>query len=264
MFPDVLFCCSKILSAITQPMFWLALWWGMALLMLNRRRRVSALMLWVGLVTLGLLGFRIFPHALMRPLELRYPVPHIETLPHHVGIIVLGGATGYPGLFKEHRQVPLSRAAERMTAPVGLMRAYPHMELIFSGGEGRLLPTGVRESELAYAFYLEQGLDMKRVHLESTSRNTRENAQHVAMLLGSRCNDRWLLVTSASHMPRAVAEFEAVGCKITPYPVNFETCTSMPWTEYSLVQSLLQWQVALHEWLGLAVYHWSQRSPSRG
>ena len=55
-------------------------------------------------------------------------------------------------------------------------------------------------------------------------------------------------------MPRGVAEFEAIGCKVTPYPVDFRTGTSTPLTEYSLARSLLRWQIALHEWLGLAVY----------
>jgi uncharacterized SAM-binding protein YcdF (DUF218 family) len=134
------------------------------------------------------------------------------------------------------------------------MRQHPRLELVFSGGEGRLLTTGVNESELAKVFYQQQGLDMARVRLEDGSRNTRENAQQVAKLLGDRCQQPWLLVTSAWHMPRSMAEFEAVGCKVTPYPVDFRTGDSTPLTEYSLANSLLRWQTALHEWLGLLVY----------
>ena len=67
-----------------------------------------------------------------------------------------------------------------------------------------------------------------------------------------------LLVTSAWHMPRAMAAFEAAfektGCKLTPYPVDFKTGESTPLTEYALAHSLLRWQTALHEWLGLWVY----------
>lgn len=92
------------------------------------------------------------------------------------------------------------------------------------------------------------------MRLEDGSRNTRENAQQVAKLLGDRCQEPWLLVTSAWHMPRSMAEFEAVGCKVTPYPVDFRTGDATPLTEYSLAQSLLRWQTALHEWLGLPVY----------
>lgn len=249
-----MFFFSKMLSAITQPVFWLALWWGTALLMLMRWRRPALIMLWSGLAALALLGFQAIPDALLRPLENRYPIPATETIDRHVGVIVLGGAVGPPDSYQARGQVPLGEAAERMTVPVGWLRQHPKLELVFSGGEGRLLTTGVTESALARAFYQEQGLDMGHVWLEDGSRNTRENAQQVAKLLGQRCKAPWLLVTSASHMPRAMAEFENVGCNVTAYPVDFRTGHSTPITEYSLASSLARWQTALHEWLGLIVY----------
>ena len=233
-----MFVVSKLLSAITQPVFWLALWWLLALLLLSRQPRLARRMLWAGLVVLGLLGFQAGPDALLRPLENRYAVPAAERVPEHAGVIVLGGALEHPASWQAHGQVPLGQSVERMTVPVGWMHAHPELQLVFSGGEGRLLTTGVTEGQLATQFYREQGLDMARVHIEQGSRTTRENAQRVAQTLGERChNERWLLVTSAWHMPRSVPEFEAVGCQITPYP-----------------ESLLRWQVALHEWLGQLAY----------
>ena len=100
------------------------------------------------------------------------------------------------------------------------MRKFPNFELIISGGEGRLVPTGTTEAELAGVFYTAQGVDMKRVTLESQARTTRENAKRVAALLGERCKQPWLLVTSAWHMPRSMSEFQAVGCNVTAYPVD--------------------------------------------
>jgi uncharacterized SAM-binding protein YcdF (DUF218 family) len=249
-----MFVLSKLMSAMTQPLFWLALWWGSALLMLGRWRRAAVGMLWLGLGVLGLLGFEAIPDALLRPLENRYPVPSAQSLDRHAGVIVLGGALQHPRSYQAHAQVPLGEAAERMTVPVALMRQHPKWELVFSGGEGRLLATGVTEAELAKAFYEEQDMDMARVKLESGSRTTRENARQVVALLGQRCSQPWLLVTSAWHMPRAMAEFEAMGCKVTAYPVDFRTGTATPWTEYSLAQSLLRWQTALREWVGQVVY----------
>lgn len=249
-----MFVLSKLMSAITQPMFWLALWWALALLMLQRWRRLAAVMLWGGLVVLGLLGFEAVPQALLRPLENRYPVPTAEAVGRHVGVIVLGGATEHSDIYQAHGQVPLGQAAERFSVPVGLLCQHPNLQLVFSGGEGRLLTTGVSEAELARAFYQQQGVDMGRVMLEGGSRTTRENALQVAALLGKRCQQPWLLVTSAWHMPRSVPEFEAVGCQVTPYPVDFRTGAATAWTEYSLARSLLLWQTALHEWLGLWVY----------
>jgi uncharacterized SAM-binding protein YcdF (DUF218 family) len=249
-----MFVLSKLLSAITQPLFWVGLWWLLALLLLTRFRRLAASMLWTGLLALGLLGFNAAPEALLRSLEGQYKVPTLTQSNPYAGVIVLGGATGSPGIFKAHGQVPLGEAAERMTLPIGLMRKFPNFELIFSGGEGRLVPTGTTEAELAKMFYEEQGVDMKRVNLEAKARNTRENARQVAALLGERCKQPWLLVTSASHMPRSMAEFEATGCNVTAYPVDFHTSEESSWTGYSMVSSLTAWQKALHEYLGMFVY----------
>ncbi|MEY4505583.1 MAG: hypothetical protein RL297_161 [Pseudomonadota bacterium] len=249
-----MFVWSKLLSAVTQPVFWLALWWCLALCLLWFRRRTAVLMLWLGLAALGGLGFQAGPDALLRALESRYAVPPESVVSQHAGVIVLGGALDHPSSFVAHDQVPLGEAAERMTVPVGWMRAHAHLRLVFSGGEGRLLVTGVSESDLARRFYADQGLDMNRVRFEGGSRNTRENAQRVAQLLGEGCSGDWLLVTSAWHMPRSMAEFEAVGCRVTPYPVDFRTGESTPWSEYSLAKSLMRWQTALHEYLGWWVY----------
>ena len=250
-----MFVISKLLSAITQPVFWLALWWCLALLLGPRRPRAARRMLWGGLAVLGLLGFQALPDALLRPLENRYAIPGPSALSEHAGVIVLGGALEHPDSFLAHGQVPLGESAERMTVPVGWMHAQPRLQLVFSGGEGRLRTTGVTEGELAQRFYAEQGVDMARVLIERGARTTRENAQRVADTLGDHCrNERWLLVTSAWHLPRAVPELEAVGCQVTPYPVDFRTGHSTPWHAYHWADSVMRWQVALHEWLGRLVY----------
>ena len=210
-----MFVLSKLLSAITQPLFWLSLWWLLALVLLPRFRRFATSMLWGCMIVFGSLGFSAVPSALLHSLESRFNVPSFTSSDQYAGLIVLGGATGNPGIYKAHGQVPLGDAAERMTMPIALMRKFPNLELIFSGGEGRLVPTGTTEAELAGVFYTEQGVDMKRVTLESQARTTRENAKRVAALLGERCKQPWLLVTSAWHMPRSMAEFQAVGCNVT-------------------------------------------------
>ena len=211
-------------------------------------------MLWLGFLLLGLLGFEFVPHALLRQLENQYPVPTKQAVDRHKGLIVLGGALEHPRIYKAHEQVPLGQAAERMSVPVGLMQQHQKLQLVFSGGEGRLLTSGVSEADLAKVFFEQQGMDMSRVSMEGGSRTTRENALQVAALLGDGCKQPWLLVTSAWHMPRAMPEFEAAGCKVTAYPVDFRTSDATPWTDYSLANSLLSWQTALHEWLGLWVY----------
>jgi uncharacterized SAM-binding protein YcdF (DUF218 family) len=247
------FYASKLLTALTQPVTWLALWWLAALLLPTRRRGLSRAMLWLGLAFLGLLGFEAAPDALIRRLEAGQQALGPVVASRHVGVIVLGGATGHPTTFRAHGEVPLNAAAERMTASVALMREHPRMRLVYSGGEGRLLATGTPEAELARAFYRGQGLDLSRMRFEGLSRSTRENAREVRAALGEACGG-YLLVTSAWHMPRALKEFRSVGCAVTPYPVDFRTGASTSLTEYSLVRSLELWQLALHELVGGLAY----------
>lgn len=259
-----MFVLSKLLSAATQPLSWVALLLCLGLCLRTRRPVWSPRLMWMGMLCLGSLGFQAIPDALIRQLESRYPVPTGSALAPHVGVIVLGGALEHPRQFLAHDQVPLGDAAERMTVPLTLMRDHPTWTLVFSGGEGRLGHHGVAEAELARAFYNQQGLEPQRVLYESQARNTRENAQQVAHMLGARCQqEHWLLVTSAFHMARSVAEFEAVGCLVTPYPVDFRTGTTTPWYEYSMAHSLFQWQTALHEYLGMWVYGLTRPLPEQ-
>jgi uncharacterized SAM-binding protein YcdF (DUF218 family) len=93
-----------------------------------------------------------------------------------------------------------------------------------------------------------------RIVLEDQSRNTYENAVFTAQLAGINKHNRWLLVTSAWHMPRAMATFEKAGWNVTAYPVDFRTGNNTPLTRYSLVMGADHWQLVLRETIGLAAY----------
>ena len=70
----------------------------------------------------------------------------------------------------------------------------------------------------------------------------------------------WLLLTSASHMPRALATFRKAGWNVTPYPVDFRAGTHTPWTQYSLAEGAKKWHLALHELAGLLAYRLAGRA----
>lgn len=248
-----MFWLSKAFSAITQPLFGVAVLLAWGLWVLPRRPKLAQRLIFMSLMLLALVGWQPLPDALIRPLESSYPVP-AEPLLGYAGLIVLGGALDHPRSFEQHAQVPINDGAERMTVPLVLMRQHTDWQLVFSGGEGRVQTTGITEAAMAKAFWVQQGLDPDRLVLENRSRTTRENAIETAKLLGADCQKPWLLLTSAWHMPRAMTEFEALGCRVTAYPVDFRTGRDTPWTEYSLVRSLVRWQLALHEWVGLWAY----------
>src|SRR5262249_20121851 len=137
------------------------------------------------------------------------------------GIVVLGG--GLDMQASAARGLPeLNEAAERMTATVELARKYPAVRIVFSGGDAGLITSG-NEADFALAFFESLGLPQERVLFENQSRNTIENAEFSKSLAGPKPGERWLIVTSAFHMPRAIGVFRAVGFAVEAYPVDWRT-----------------------------------------
>ncbi|MBT6428809.1 MAG: YdcF family protein, partial [Rhodospirillaceae bacterium] len=94
-----------------------------------------------------------------------------------------------------------------------------------------------------------------RVTFESESRNTLENAQFSYRLMKPTVRERWVLVTSASHMPRAMGVFRKAGWQPVAYPVDFHTLKDYAWGPgFNLVGGLSGLSHGLYEWLGLVSY----------
>lgn len=253
-----MFYVSKLLSFATQPLSWVLLLLTLGLLCMPRRRRIGTGLCWAALVTLWATGWQPLPDALLRRLEAQYPTRQLAapgaSLERYAGIIVLGGALEPSYLWEDHGQVALNEAAERMTVPVALMQRNPHLRLLFTGGEGALFGGGLSEAERARLFFDSMGVPAQRVRYESVSRTTHENARLSASLPGVDPTQPWLLLTSASHMPRAMATFQKAGWNVTAYAVDYSTGARTRWTDYSLAKGANKWHVALHEMLGWWAY----------
>ena len=250
-----MFITSKLFSFATQPLAWAVLLLLCGLICLPLRRKWGMGLSWGALLMMLLLGWQPLPDLLLRHLEGQYAEmpPHAD-LSGYAGVVVLGGAMEAGHVQEAHTQPLLNNAAERMTAPVALLRRYPKLRLVFTGGEGTLLGTGPSEAERARIFFESLGLTGKTVAYEAASRNTFENARFAAKLPGVDVKQRWLLVSSAWHMPRAMASFTRAGWNVTAYPVDFRTGRFTPWSQYSLLSSSEHWQLVLHELLGLLAY----------
>lgn len=249
-----MFIASKIFALLTQPLTWV-----LALLfasMLLRRRPVQAhYLVGAALAMLLLLGWQPLPDWLVRQLEGQYAeIPQQADLRSYVGMVVLGGSTEPPRVADAHQHPLLNDAAERMTVPVAVLRTNPQLRIIYTGGGTDLAPGSRSEAARAKEFFDSMGVLASSVVYESASRSTHENATLSAQLPGVDVTQRWLLVTSAWHMPRAMATFSKAGWNVTAYPVDFRCGPDTPWTEYSLGSSLRSWQLALHEWLGALAY----------
>lgn len=254
-----MFVLSKLLSFVTQPLSWVIAVLAAGVLLQRRRPRAARALLWSALTVLVLQGWEPLPDALLRRLEAQHPRPAQPDLQRYAGVVVLGGALEPAALWTSHEQPALNSAAERMTAGVALLQRAPGLRLLFTGGEGELLGSPLSEAERAQRFYAEQGVDPQRLIFESASRNTYENAVFSARMSGVDKSRPWLLLTSAWHMPRALATFQQAGWNVTPWPADYRAARESDWHRYSLASSALKWQTALHEYLGLAVYRLAGR-----
>ncbi|WP_439578518.1 YdcF family protein [Elioraea sp.] len=196
---------------------------------------------------------------IVMPLEDRFARP-AEPPSRVDGVIALGGAVDQN--LTEARGLPaLNGAAERMTEFVGLARRYPEARLVFTGGQGSLVHGGVTEADVARQVFTAMGLPETRVTYESAARNTWENAVFTHRLAVPQPGETWLLVTSASHMPRSVGAFRRAGWQVVPWPVNYRTGPGFAALyDAPFPERLHMVESGLREWLGLAVYRLLGRS----
>jgi uncharacterized SAM-binding protein YcdF (DUF218 family) len=211
-------------------------------------------------VALALMGLSPLGNALIIPLEQRFPVwDAARGAPD--GIVILGGAIT-PDVSKARDQVALNEAAERLTAMADLARHYPQARIVYSGGTGALVFRDGDEAAFAVRQLESFGIDRSRIIPEGRSRNTVENARFSKSLANPKPGERWLLITSAYHMPRAIGVFRKAGFPVEAYPVDWRTRGPAdilrPFD--TMGAGLRRTDTAVREWVGLLVYWVSGRS----
>lgn len=188
--------------------------------------------------------------ALLVPLENRYPAwrpsPEAPT-----GIVVLGGGID-EYLSEERGETVPDRAFARLIAAAKLARQYPNSRIIYTGGSSNLSGKDIREADYAGQAFEDLGIPKSRVEIERDARNTAENALRTKVLASPKQGDRWLLLTSAYHMPRSVELFRKAGFVVEPVPTDWQTGLESPW-RLDPLKRLGQVKTASREWIGLAV-----------
>ena len=223
-------------------------------LLFTRFRRAGRMLATLGVVLLLIAGLSPLGNALMLPLEERFP-PWDASGGAPTGIIVLGGAVG-PELSAARGTPDLNESAERITATAALARKYPDARIVYSGGNARLVLTGGIEADYAIDLLESLGVARTRIIAERQSRNTIENAEFSKTLVAPKPGERWLLVTSAYHMPRAIGAFRRAGFPVEAFPVDWRTRGPIDlWLPFeSVTAGLRRTDTATHEWIGLFAY----------
>lgn len=225
------------------------------LLMLTRYAALGRKLAVTTLVLLALSAFSPLGNLLLYPLESRFPAwDPSRGAPD--GIIVLGGSVD-TDLSAAHRTPVVAYAADRLLAPAELARRYPNARIVFTGGSANLVSTDAKEADYSAPILENLGIPKERLILERDSRNTWENAVFTKQLVTPKPGERWLLVTSAFHMPRSIGIFRKAGFNVEPYPVDWRMGGRDELFTFTNAgkDGLEKTEVAVREWIGLLVYH---------
>ena len=245
------FVVSKLVGAVVAPLSLVAIGLVLGLLLagLTRFRRFG-----LGVITLataGLLVSAYLPTAerLLAPLERAYPPPTEEELRAHPPhwILILGSGHYVDPDLPITSQLT-DTGVVRLSEGLRRARQFPQATVVVSGGAW----AGEQpHSEFAARFLMEMGVAPERIRQLTTPRNTRQEAEVAASLMG---DDPVLLVTSASHMRRAMHLFRTHGVNATAAPTHHWVIDR---TEYAArdytprAEHLLKTERALHEHLGI-------------
>ncbi|WGR91900.1 YdcF family protein [Bradyrhizobium sp. ISRA443] len=208
------------------------------------------------LVLLTICAFSPLGNILLYGLEQRFP-PWDASRGAPDGIIVLGGSIE-PDLSVAHGTPVVRSAPDRIIAAAALALKYPNARLVFTGGSANLISNDAREADYAGEIFESLGIPKSRLIIERRSRNTVENAEFSKALLDPKPSERWLLVTSAYHMPRSVGLFRRAGFNVEAYPVDWRVGNVFSFATLA-VEGMSRTDLGMREWIGLVAYRLTGR-----
>ena len=172
------------------------------------------------------------------------------------GVIVLGGGMGSGKVAQDRNDYSLGGGSERLFKGLEFIRKKPQGTIIFTGFSGKLFHEGLSEAEIIEKLVKALNVDSTNILFERRSRNTFENALYTKEIISDFQNKKWGIVTSASHMKRAIATFNKQSSEISfdPIPVDFQTKNSIYWGPGNIQSSLNFWRIYMHETIGYWVY----------
>ena len=250
------FLASKILWYLLNPFNIILLLFISGWILLSRKPKIGKALLTSALILIFLCGLSPIPTVLIRTLENRIlarPVPNRID-----GIIILAG--GVDMKLSRRGLIELRAEADRIVEGVILAKRHPEAKVVITGGTGFLGQSdALREADGLAKLARSLGIPSERIIIERNSRNTHEHAVEMAKLLKGKKNEKWLLITSAAHMPRSVGCFRKVGLSPIPYPVDYKSAEDgfgglSISIFFPALSNISRFSEALHEWIGLITY----------
>ena len=242
-----MFELKKLISAFLMPLPAMLIlgFIGLALVMFTRKHKFGCIVIFISLFSIFAISFQPISTALLKPLERKYTafLPTTENIDY---VMVLG--SGHVVDAEIPPTSELSRTAlMRLSEGIRIMRMYPGSKLILSGYSGG---TEISQARMMAQVALALGVAKPDIILLETAQDTWEEAHQAAGFVGAK---KLVLVTSASHMNRALGEFHSAGLEPVPAPTNYLAHSNIeqPWVKYTpQSQYLEQTERYWHETLG--------------
>ncbi len=253
---------SKILQTLVFPL-------GMSiavmvlglLLLLFRRHRVGIAAITAGLILLWAASISPTAAWLTRLLEQDYPPRPVADTPRSDLAIVLGGALG--GAAPPRVAPDLGGGVDRVWFAAQLYRQDRVPRLLVVGGNTPWTPQAPSEASSIKELLVAWGVPAEAVDIETGSLNTWENALGARRVIGAEVSGPLLLVTSGTHMRRALATFTRAGLDVIPATAEVSWTEGGKFTALDLIPNagaLAQTTLAFKEHLGLIVYRFLDRA----
>ncbi len=187
---------------------------GVFLLWFTRRQKTGKLIVTIGVVVFVALSYGAASEILLRPLEYKHPpITDISAVTDVKWVVVLsGGHTPDVHLPITGRLSDASLV--RLVEGIRIHNKLPKSKLILSGGS---VFSPVAEAKTMADVAIALGTNNKDLILESESKDTKDQARFIQKIVG---DSRFILVTSASHMPRSMALFQKKGLHPIPAPIG--------------------------------------------
>ena len=226
---------------------------GLGLLWFTKKQKAGKIFVTSGTFLLLSLSYGLLAPFTLKPLERRY-APLLSPASVHSPespmkwVVVLGGGGFYSPQLPSGNQLS-SASLARLHEGIRLQRQIPGSKLILS--EGNIFQSGAIADLMGKAAQ-DMGVSADSMVLERQSSDTEGQAQMILPIVGQ---DRFILVTSASHMPRSMALFEKIGMNPIAAPTDFSysaTETLRPSLFYPSTRELRKAELAIHEYLGIA------------
>jgi len=252
---SLFFYLSKFAWAILSPINLIIILASFAtiLVLFNAQKSAKRILVLLLFINVPMLVYPI-GDLLIYPLESRFQQPAI--MPSNIdGIIVLGGAESLRNS-ASWQQAQVNEAAERYIYTAKLAKHYPTVPVIYTGGSGSIqFRDDAKSADIAMSLLNASGVQAQQLIIESASRNTAQNFELIKPLLPKKFG-RYLLVTSAFHMPRSVGIARQNYIDVIPYPVDYRSDQPALRTwQLDYLNHMQTFNTAWREWVGLTVYY---------